>query len=149
MAEGMTAGEAGQVVAVAAPVGAGLFALLRWGWAARRTARADRAAKLDRWQSELEAREAKLGEAMAARMAALEHEVAELKEHTEACQRESRVLREAFILVTVDLHAKDPFSPALRRVRRMLGEAFPIDLTIPPDMAAQIDRIDANTERKD
>jgi hypothetical protein len=39
------------------------------------------------------------------------------------------------------LHRRDPLDPALSRVAKILGDAFPIDLGTPPDMQAKLDEL--------
>lgn len=139
---GVTPEQAGGWLAVLSVPAAGAFALVKWLWGERTRARDSYRKKLEAWDASLSDREAKFDAATGERMAALEQQVKVLTDHTAECQRQHGMLREAFILVTVELAGVRPGSPALLRARKLLGDAFPIEMEIPPDMAEALRRID-------
>lgn len=131
---GVAAGEVAGGVAAGLAVLAALGKAVQWIWAAYRDAGMSRSAKLDRWHDELLERERALKQQVDADLRALRADVARLGVHLEKYRR-------AFGVVAGELYRRDGASAALREARDILDEAFPLHLDLPPDMAAQIDRL--------
>lgn len=84
-----------------------------------RGARAEtRAAKLQHWHDELDAREKRIDQMQADYQRRIEARLATL-------ERENMALRRAFELVTAALRAKDPRNRALDQAEAAIAEAFP------------------------
>lgn len=113
----VTPEQAGGFVAAAAALLASLGGGIRWlaGW---RGARAEsRAAKLNAWHDELEARETRLDQQRADYQAGIEARLAQL-------EREYRALSRAFGLVTAALRQRDPKNAALGQAEALIAEAL-------------------------
>lgn len=126
-ATGIIAGSLGVFYAI----GKGAAWLINW-----RDARAQsRAAKLQAWHSELEAREAKQDE-----------RDRKYQQHIETQLRrqavEIRVLRRAFELVAEPLRRLEPDNPNLTMAQTMLDRAFPLDPALPEDLGILLAMID-------
>lgn len=129
------AGEAGGIFAGGIAL---LYALGKAGaWVVNwRDARAlSRAAKLQAWHEELQAREAKQDE-----------RDLRYQQHIETQLRrqavEIRVLRRAFDLVAEPLRRLEPAHNNLKMAQTMLDRAFPLDPAMPADIAILMAMID-------
>jgi uncharacterized protein HemX len=130
---GASAGEVGGVFAGIVALVVALGHGLRWwlGWTDRRAA--TRAAKLDAWQKQLEARETRLD-------AQQQEHWAEIGRELEVLRREHAALLGGYQLIATALRMVDPNSDALRRADELLRSAFLIDPLTPPDMTALLRR---------
>lgn len=124
-------GEVGGVIAGLGVLGAGF----KWLWTAIQGSRETRAAKLDRWHSELTERERALDAKIDARMEAMETQVKEL---TGAVDR----WRMAFQLVASELLHLNPRSQAILQAQKILAEVYPVSLSIPDDMTETLNKLD-------
>lgn len=128
-------GEAGGafagIVAVLAVIGKGIAWLLRW-----RTEHNDtREQRLNKWESSLRERELQMKRDLEAKFAAIEAEVAQLRTQNGA-------LCLTLVDVTNELRTIEPGNPALTRATALLKAAFPLELSIPPGLAALLDKLD-------
>lgn len=95
----------------------------------------DRAAKLQKWHDELDARETRLDTERETHLARIERRMEQMENELDA-------LRNAYRLATAALRAIDPGNSALRMADELLRAAFPINSSTPPDMAAQLRKLD-------
>ena len=145
MSDPTTAGEAGGIFAGVVALMVALGHGLRWwlGWSDRRAS--TRAAKLDAWQRELQAREQRFDEKQAEHWQRVEAELGQLR-------REHAALLGGYQLIAAALRLIDPSNSALRRADDLLRAAFPLEPCLPPDMAVkthEIDRRDAPVSKRD
>jgi uncharacterized protein HemX len=135
MSDPISAGEIGGIfagiVAVLATIGGGIRWLLGWKQQRAETLHA----KLIKWEEKLDQREAKLDAEQAGNMAALERRV-------EKVEQQNVALRKGYYIVAGKLRSFDPSDPDLKQADDILRAAFPYDPFIPPDMAAQIRKLD-------
>lgn len=118
-------------VAVLAVIGQGIKWLLNW-----KERRAEsRAAKLQAWHKELQAREARLDEKQAEYHARIEEQLA-------IVMKQSVALRMAFEMVAAPLRAIDPHNRELAQAEQLLRSAFPLDPGLPPDFGPLLRKIE-------
>lgn len=68
--------------------------------------------------------------------------VKKIEDRLQALEKKSEELWLCFSLVASSLHAKDSGDPALTRVAKILGEAFPLDLGIPDEWHRKLEELD-------
>lgn len=129
-----SASEIGGLLASAVAVLVTLGGAVRWlfGWNEGRAATLH--AKLLRWETKLEEREARLDAEQAGHMAALERRV-------EQVELQNAALRTSYHVVASELRARDPANMRLRQTDMLLRNAFPSDPVLPPDMEALISKL--------
>jgi hypothetical protein len=122
-----SAGEVGGVFAGLVGLLVAIGHGMRWwlGWTDRRAA--SRAAKLEQWQRELNAREERFEEHQEAHWRHIE-------EHLGKLRREHAALLGGYQLIAAALRMVDPHSDALRRADELLRSAFLVEPLSPPDM---------------
>lgn len=111
----------------------------RWLWLrvekVRDATRKTRAQGLQEWEDKLIRREATLD-------ALIEQRLDRLESEATASAEKIAALRTAFELVAGALRIADPGNGALARAEQILAAAFPLSATLPPEMTAQLARID-------
>jgi hypothetical protein len=134
-----TAGEAGGAFAGVVALLIAIAHGVRWwiGWTDRRAA--TRAAKLDAWQRELQAREERFDVAQANHWARVEKELGQLR-------GEHAALLGGYQLIAAALRVLDPQNDALKRADDLLRSAFPIEPCLPGDMTLQVRKLDQETK---
>jgi hypothetical protein len=132
---GVSPGEIGGVfagiIALLVALGKGFKWLLNWNDARAQT----RSAKLDAWHRELIAEREKLDEERAEYQARVE-------ERLKILERRAYALWLAFKMVEGRLRKVDPDDIVLVKADELLAAAFPLDPVIPPDMSANLGKID-------
>lgn len=135
-----SAGEIGGIfaglVALLATVGAGFKWLL--GWRDRREE--TRAAKLEAWETALEARDAEYREKIERRLTALVKWASRM-------QTKYNAMWNGYQLISSELRHKEPDNPALARADEMLRLAMPVDPNIPADLVELLGEIDDIEEK--
>lgn len=132
---GVTGGEVGGyfagAVALLALIGQGIKWLLNW-----KERRADsRAAKLQAWHDELQAREKRIDEKQTEYWADVEKRLS-------IVIKQNMALRMAFEMVAAPLRAIDPHNRELTQAEQLLHAAFPLDPNLPPDFSILLGKIE-------
>lgn len=121
---------------------------IAWLFGRRDAAKKTREEKLERWQQELSAKEAKLDEGRTAYTEKLENRLELLEAKDEARDTQMTALRIAFELVSSALRHIDPKNSALGLADGLLRSAFPVAATTPADMVEQLVAIEKATGEK-
>lgn len=136
---GSAAGEAGGMVAggvaVLYALGKGAAWLLNWKEARAKT----RAAKLQVWHDELQARQQQQDKRDRDYQQLIETQLQRLT-------MENRVLRRAFDLVAEPLRRREPNNPELAMAQTMLNRVFSLDADLPGDFAGLLAMMDRPPE---
>jgi uncharacterized protein HemX len=122
-----SAGEVGGVFAGGVALLVALGHGIRWwlGWTDRRAA--NRAAKLDAWQHQLDEREARLDQQQ-------QDHWAEIGRELDQSRRERAALLGGYQLIATEMRLVDPDNDALRRADELIRSAFLLDALPPPEM---------------
>lgn len=152
MADGFSTAEAGGIIGGAISILTILGGGVAWLFGRRDAAKKSREDKLERWQEELRAQEARIDEGRTAYTEKLEKRLAEVEAKEEAREAQDaardlqmRALRIAFELVSSALGAKDPGNPALGLAQDVIRSAFPVPAATPADMVEQLVAIERVT----
>lgn len=146
MPDGVSAGEAGGMLAgvIAALVALGKGAQWLISWNDKRVE--TRSAKLDKWHAELKAREAELDAALASRVAALEAKDRERELDHSTCQQRVDKLLFFCVMLVEETQGLKPTSPTIERAKRYLMREFPEAYgpqpPVPAEMKALLDLMD-------
>lgn len=132
---GFSAGEAGGVFAGIVALLAALGKGVKWLLGFRERQAVTRAAKLQAWHDELEARERRLEERQAEYQASIERKL-------KVFEGQNMALRMAFEMVAAPLRALEPHNRELAQAEQLLRAAFPLDPDITPDFKGLLGRIE-------
>ena len=132
---GVTGGEVGGyfagAVALLAVIGKGI----KWLTNFKERQAESRAAKLQAWHDELQAREKRLDDKQAEYQADIERRL-------RVVMKQSVALRMAFEMVAAPLRAIDPANKELAQAEQLLRSAFPLDPDMPPDFGMMLSKIE-------